>query len=65
MTPTPAPQTSPGSPQAVVVKDVALVASSGDGLAWPAVLGGLALFLGLALLLLARRTPSRAASPRR
>jgi hypothetical protein len=57
--------TTSGSAQAVVVKEVTLVASSGDGLAWPAILGGFGLFLGLALLLLARRTPSRVRSPRR
>lgn len=37
---------------------------STDELAWPAVLGGVALVLGLALLLLARRTPGRPRRPR-
>ncbi|MBO0746277.1 MAG: hypothetical protein J2P43_14755, partial [Candidatus Dormibacteraeota bacterium] len=52
-------------PQAVAVKDVTLVASSGDGLAWPAILGGAALFLGLAMLLLARRAPKATGRARR
>ncbi|MBO0709291.1 MAG: hypothetical protein J2P44_13085 [Candidatus Dormibacteraeota bacterium] len=56
---------SAGGPQATAEKDLSLVASSGDGLAWPAVLGGVALFAGLALLMLARRSPNGTRGRRR
>ncbi|MGH7911549.1 MAG: LPXTG cell wall anchor domain-containing protein, partial [Candidatus Dormibacteraceae bacterium] len=62
VSPTPAPASS--EPQTVVVKDVRLAASTGDGLAWPGALGGSALFLGLVLLLLARRRPRDPQRPR-